>query len=124
MPDSLGSIAFIVVVGGLIALLLFKTVQQGGLRGAILNARILETIGVVEGEPVYMVRTRFTINRIATARTGSAVGIELRISEPGRLQLLASRLPPDSARKLAAYLLEAAEPQSPKKETAAGPASS
>ena len=85
----------------------FQAVKNGGLRGAVLGARIKRTVGQVEPSYAMAGKTILRVNQLETSGNYIAVGIEVVNRTMLSYSLQGFSLSKDEATKLAGLLLEA-----------------
>lgn len=96
---------FALVVGSFI----YKSVRHGGLKGAMLGARIERTLGHVDCGGVKFGSMSLKVHALSGGLQGKAIGIELVAKTFASYEMMPITLSASEAKKLAT-LLQAAEP--------------
>jgi hypothetical protein len=84
----------------------FNIFRRGGLRGALFNAQISETLGEVEATGPKLITQHLKVH-VLERGDERLVGIEVKSTSVASYQMLPVVLKPDQARELAALLQKA-----------------
>lgn len=114
MIETLFDKLFWIVFVGVIAVFLWKTLKNGGFRGAMFGSRVEALVGEVAGEKMAMHRMQLRVHRLAGTDGRGTIGIELVAKSVASYQMTPVTLSADAALQLAALLQQAARVPGPK----------